>query len=402
MISDFRVVADQAVWFGPVASVPTVWRTLTEIAGGGKRALGRVAGAVNAAADRRLEGVSCLRLDATVVEAHSDKELAEPNFTGFGQHRLLSYGDNTGEPLAGMMRRGGAGSNTTADHIAVPDASLAALPPAYRRRLVVTTDGAGASHGLIGHLDTLATRPGHRLVYSVGRELGARERDAIRLLPERAWQVAIDSDRELRGRRAERACADPGCGAHRSCWIEQAHVAELTALLRAGLRGDQLAAWPASMRIFVRRERPHPGAQPSLFEADDGWRYSPWASNLPTGWPGWRANPAYIDAPHRAPARVEDRIRTGKVTGIGHFPSESFAINSAWLAVCLIAATLPTWPRHLALDADLANADPKTLRFRILHAAARLARSGRRRRLKIAATGPGPRPSPPPGHRSPP
>ena len=407
VISDFRVVGDQAVLFGPVASVPTVWRTLNEIAGGGGRTLGRLAGAVNAArraawagiaarhgglpgvriADRVLEGVTCVRLDATVVEAHSDKEGAEPNFKGFGHHPLLSYCDNTGEPLAGMMRRGGAGSNTTADHITVLDASLAALPPAYRQRLLVTTDGAGASHGLIKHLHALAARPGHQVVYSVGWELGARERDAIGLVPERAWQVAIDTDGEPRERRAEQACADPGC-AHRHCWTEQAHVTELTGLLREGPHGDQLARWPASMRIFVRRERPHPGAQLSLFEAADGWRYSPWATNLPTSWRGWRANPAYLDAAHRAHARVEDRIRTGKDTGIGHFPSESFAINSAWLAVSLIAAALLAWLRHLALDADLAKAEPKTLRYRILHAAARLARSGRRRRLRIAASWP--------------
>src|SRR5213076_2568363 len=94
------------------------------------------------------------------------------------------------------------------------------------------------------------------------------------------------------------------------------------------------------------------------------------------------------NAAHRVHARVEDRIRTGKDTGIGHFPSESFAINSAWLAASLIAATLLAWLRHLALDGDLARAEPKTLRYRILHAAARLARSGRRRRLKISATWP--------------
>ncbi|HUK67983.1 MAG TPA: hypothetical protein VLW50_04385 [Streptosporangiaceae bacterium] len=63
-------------------------------------------------------------------------------------------------------------------------------------------------------------------------------------------------------------------------------------------------------------------------------------TNLPAAVRGWRANPAYVDAAHRVHARVEDRIHTGKDTGIGHFPSESFAINSAWLAALLIAATL--------------------------------------------------------------
>src|SRR5690606_4427714 len=132
------------------------------------------------------------------------------------------------------------------------------------------------------------------------------------------------------------------------CWVDQAHVTELTPLLREGPDGDQLAGWPVSMRIFARRERPHPGAQLSLFETRDGWRYSLWATNQPTSWTGWRADPAYIDAAHRVHARIEDRIRTGKDTGIGHFPSTSFAMNAAWLACASIAATLLAWLRHLA------------------------------------------------------
>ncbi len=46
--------------------------------------------------------------------------------------------------LAGMLRRGGAGSNTTADHLQMLDDAITALPPKYRRRLIVTVDGAGA------------------------------------------------------------------------------------------------------------------------------------------------------------------------------------------------------------------------------------------------------------------
>ena len=149
VISDFRVMGDQEDLFGLVASVPTAWRTLNEIARGGDRVLGRISAAVNAArrrawaqvtarhgalpgiqiADKTLAGVACIRLDASVVTCHSDKEGAEPNFKGFGLHPLLAYCDNTGEPLAGMLRPGSAGSNTAADHLAVLDAAIAALPP---------------------------------------------------------------------------------------------------------------------------------------------------------------------------------------------------------------------------------------------------------------------------------
>jgi len=407
VISDFRVMADQRELFGLVASVPTCWRALNEVAAGGQRAAARIAGAVNAArrvawagiearhgtlpgvaiADKVLEGVTCLRLDASVVACHSDKEGAEPNFKGFGLHPLGCWCDNTGEPLAAKLRPGSAGSNTVADHLEVLQAAITALPPGHRRRLMVTCDGAGASHRLIERLDALAARPGYQVIYSVGWELGERERSAIRQVPSQAWQIAIDHHGEVRERRADDACDDRGC-AHRKCWREEAHVTELTGLLRQGPAGDQFAGWPATMRIFARRERPHPGAQLSLFEAEDGWRYSLWVTNLPAQLRGWRADPAYIDAAHRVHARVEDAVRTGKGTGLGKFPSQAFALNQAWLAASLIAAALLAWLRLLALDGPLAKAEPKTLRYRVLHTAARLTRSGRRRRLKISATWP--------------
>ena len=179
-----------------------------------------------------------------------------------------------------MLRPGSAGSNTAADHLTVLGEAIAALPPKYRRRLMVTCDGAGASHDLIERLDALAARPGYQLIYSVGWELGERERAAIRLLPEQAWQIAVDHRGEVCERRADDACGDRSC-AHRRCWIEEAHVGELTGLLRQGPAGDQLGGWPKTMRVFARRERPHPGAQLTLFEAGDGWRYSLWVTNLP-------------------------------------------------------------------------------------------------------------------------
>ncbi len=407
VISDFRVMGDQEDLFGLVASVPTAWRTLDEIAGGGQRALGRITAAVNAArrrawaaiearhgalpgirvAGKVLDGVTCIRLDASVVTCHSDKEGAEPNFKGFGLHPLLAYCDNTAEPLAGTLRPGSAGSNTAADHLTVLDAAITALPPAFRRRLMVTCDGAGASHDLIARLDKLAGRPGYQLIYSVGWELGKREKAAIAAVPARAWQIAVDEHGEVRERRADGACGDLDCG-HRRCWIEEACVTELTSLLRADPGGDQLAGWPASMRVFARRERPHPGAQLTLLEAEDGWRYTLWVTNLPASAKGWRGQLAYIDAAHRVHARVEDAIRTGKDCGIGKYPSTSLAMNKAWQAAALTAATLLAWLRLLALDGALAKAEPKTLRYRILHTAARLTRGGRRRRLRIQASWP--------------
>jgi Transposase DDE domain group 1 len=403
-VSGFRVLSDQAEAFGQVASVPTAYRALEEIAEGGAKTEKKLVAAVNKArrrawgqgiarhgklpgvrvADKMLDGVTCIRLDATVTFAHSDKELAEGNFKGFGHHPLLGFCDNTGEPLAWMLRRGSAGSNTAADHVTLVDDAIAALPPGLRRNLMVTVDGAGFSHKLLEHLDKLARRRGFTLIYSCGWELDTREKAAIQLVPQDAWQIAIDHRGEVRERRADEACADLECG-HRACWIEEAHVTELTGLLREGPDGDRLDGWPKTMRIFVRRERPHPGAKLSLFEHEDGYRYQLWVTNLPQDTRGWRGQCAYIDAAHRVHARVEDCIRTGKDTGIGRFPSHGFAFNQAWLTAAMIAQILLAWLRFLALDGTLARAEPRTLRYRILHAAARLIRGGRRRRWKIAA-----------------
>jgi len=407
VISDFAVLNGLREVTGPVASVPTAWRTLNEIAAGGPRAQARITRALNGArrqawagiearhgaipgiavADKKIEGVTCIRLDATVTPACSEKEGAEPNYKGFGHHPLLAYCDNTAEPLAGMLRPGSAGANTTADHLQILDEAITAVPARRRRRLMITCDGAGASHGLITRLDELASRPGRQLTYSIGWALGPRERQAITTVPGEAWQIAIDPRGRPRARRADEACPDHSC-AHMRCWLQEAHVTELTGLLREHPGGDHLATWPASMRIFARRERPHPGAQLSLFEEADGWRYSLWVTNLPPTMRGWRSQPAYIDAAHRVHARVEDRIRTGKDCGLGRFPSSLMTLNSAWLTASLTAAALLAWLQLLALDGDLAKAEPKTLRYRILHTAARLTRGQRRRHLAIPATWP--------------
>jgi hypothetical protein len=407
VISDFRVLGDQRELLGPVASVPTAWRVLSETAAGGDRRRRKVTAAVSRArrhawaagiarhgglppvrvADRRLEGVTCIRLDATVVTAHSGKEGAEPNFKGYGHHPIIAACDNVREPLAWMLRPGSAGSNTAADHLRLLGDAITALPPALRRKLMVTCDGAGASHALVAELDRLAGRHGYQVTYSVGWELGAREKAAIGKVPEAAWQIAVDGSGEVRERRSDGACGSPRC-AHRACWIQEAHVTELTGLLREGPGGDQLDAWPEKMRVFARRERPHPGAQLSLFEAAGGWRYSLWVTNLPGTTTGWRGQCAYIDAAHRVHARVEDVIRTSKDTGLGHFPSHDYKINQAWLDTAMTASILLSWLRLLALDGGLARAEPRTLRYRVLHAAARLVSGGRRKTLKIAATWP--------------
>nr|WP_322778886.1 transposase [Frankia sp. Cas4] len=120
------------------------------------------------------------------------------------------------------------------------------------------------------------------------------------------------------------------------------------------------------MRIIFRRERPHPGAQLSLFEQHEGHRFHVTATNLPTG------QVPLLEACHRVQARVESRIRCGKDTGLRRLPSQKFAMNSVWCAAVGIACDLLAWLGLLALDGDLAKAEPKTIRYRLLHTAGRI------------------------------
>src|SRR5260221_14650191 len=98
------------------------------------------------------------------------------------------------------------------------------------------------------------------------------------MVPEAAWQIAIDSRGEIRERRAGEPCPDWQC-AHPKCWIEEAHVTELTPLLREGPGGDRLAARPEKMRLFAPRQRPHPGPHRPPRELQAGHRYTPWLTN---------------------------------------------------------------------------------------------------------------------------
>ena len=128
------------------------------------------------------------------------------------------------------------------------------------------------------------------------------------------------------------------------------------------------------MRILVRRENPHPGAQLSLFEQHEGKRYQVTATSTPGG------QAQFLEARHRTQARVEDRIRCAQSHRPGHLPSRNYQVNTAWCQAASIACDLLAWLRLLALDGDLATAEPKTLRYRILHAAGRIVK-GQRRRL---------------------
>jgi hypothetical protein len=173
-------------------------------------------------------------------------------------------------------------------------------------------------------------------------------------------------------------------------------------LCQGGTSGVQFTAWSKDLRVTANGTgvvshvgtallrmladraglRPHPGAQLTLFEERDGWRYTAFVTNTQVGALQW------LEARHRAHARVEDRIRCAKDTGLRRLPSREFAINQAWCTAAAIAADLIAWLQLHALDGDLASAEPKRLRYRLLHTAARLTHGQRRRGLRIPATWP--------------
>ena len=378
-ISDIDTLRHQEELSGPVASDTTAWRALAGCDGAALARTGRARaktrrhiwdliaarhGQIPAAraGGRDLGEVIVIRLDATIVIAHSDKEQAKGTFKGtWGFHPLTAWCDNTGESLAVLLRPGNAGANTAADHIAVADAAIAQIPARYRRRMLITCDGAGSTHALVDHITALNARRGYQVHFSVGLDFDERIRDVLPKLPGSAWTPALEADGSPR----------PG-----------AQVAELTGLLRHSAGGDRFAKWPPDMRILVRRENPHPGAQLSLFEQHEGKRYQVTATSTPGG------QAQFLEARHRTQARVEARIRCAKATGLRHLPSRNYQVNTAWCQAASIACDLLAWLRLLALDGDLATAEPKTLRYRILHAAARIVKGQRRRYLRIPPSWP--------------
>ena len=387
-VSDIAVLEHQREVLGPVASAPTVWRTLEEA---GEVQLKRIARArakvrrrvwsLLAAREegfpwitvdgRALRDWTVIDSDATPVACASEKEGCAGTYkTGvYGLCPILAYCDNTGELLAQQLRRGNAGANDTGDNIAVLDAAVAQLPWQHRKKILFRIDGAGFSTGLLAWIAAAGGRvhPSYRWEYSTGWTFTDREMNAVLALDELEkqkrehgrglWQAAVDAD-----------------GAPRA----DAQVAEIT-----GLLGD-LSTWPPGHRVFVRREPLHPryAREASAYEKKYQVRLQAFATNSRAGQAAW------LDCRHRSHARVESKIRDSKADSLARFPSRFMKINQAWLAVTALACDLRNWLQLLACADHLAKATPKTLRYRFLHVPAVIVRGQRRRRLKIPASWP--------------
>ncbi|MGH3185427.1 MAG: IS1380 family transposase, partial [Streptosporangiaceae bacterium] len=267
---------------------------------------------------------------------------------GYGFHPMLAYADETSEALAGELRPGNAGANTAADQIRVTELAVEQIPTGHIEniQLLLRVDSAGASHELLEW-----AREG-RIEFSVGYELNEGVRSAILEIPDGDWAPALDQD-----------------GAPRS----NGQVCEITGHL-------DLAGWPERSRVIVRRERAHPGAQLS-FTDHDGHRFQAILTDQP-------GDIAHVERDHRGRARVEDHIRNDKDTGLRNLPFRDFEHNRVWLELVRIAHDLIVWTQRLLLAGELAKAEPKRLRYRLLHIAARLSFHARTATLRIQATWP--------------
>ena len=351
-VTDLGVLRDQEALFGAVASERTAHRTIKSIDAG---LLEAIRGARVAARERawdagaRPETIT-LGIDATLLDTASEKEGAAGNYKGgFGFHPLLCYLAETGEPLAAVLRPGNAAAHTAADHFEVLQLALEQLPSAdLRREILARTDIGGRTHAFTSDCRSAGIR------FSVGYEVDERVREATGELSESTWEQAIDGEGEVR---------------------EGAQITELTDRV-------DLSSWPEGTRLIVRRERPHPGAQLSVFDCASGYRHTAFITDQDD------ADIGALELRHRRRARVEDAIRTGKETGMRRLPFAAFGHNEAWLEVSLLAQALLRWVALLCLDGELALAEPKRVRQRLLHVAGRLVRSGRRVALRLPRSWP--------------
>ncbi len=356
-LSDLAVVRNHPELFGPVASDPTVWRVVDSVDNQRREAVA----AARAIARRRAwalgarPGWIVLDLDATLVTSHSEKHRAAPTYKrGFGFHPLLVYLDGTDEALAGMLRPGNAGSNTASDQIAVVDDALVQLPvvtlaadPDGGEWMLLRADSASCTHEFVTALRDRGVE------FSIGFPLTDEVTGALVAVGESTWQPCITQDCEER---------------------EGAECAEITHLL-------DLSAWPSGTRVIARREDPHPGAQFSFTDIE-GHRFQCFMCDSTD------TDIAYLEARHRGHARVEDRIRAAKDLGLRNLPFCDFTANAAWVEVVVMAQDLLAWTRGLCLEGELARAEPKRLRYALLHTAGRLVRHGRTTTLRLPRTWP--------------
>ena len=352
-LADIAALKEQEDLFGPVASVATAWRAVHATASVELRAIPVAMATARARvwAAHPPEGPMIWDFDSTLLNVHAEKEDAAATYKhGFGFNPLAAWCDNTNEPLAAMLRPGNAAPGNTDDHLELHEQVVRAVPAEYAlgheegddpalvlHPILVRADSAGASHRFVQSLADA------NFDYSIGLPISGSVRNALLLAQEEDWVAATETGGGIR---------------------DGAEVIELSEVI-------ELKGWPLDMRVICRRERPHPGAQLSLFDTHAGWRHTCFITNTEGD------DITALELRHRGHARVEDRVRAWKACGLANLPFDGFCANEAWVAVSLIAGALLAWSQMTCFEGALAKAEPKTMRYRVLHVAAVLAHRGR-------------------------
>lgn len=393
--TDIEVLRSQPGLFGRVASAPTLYRTLTEADEGLVDVLAAAMARVRERvwADFPEGGMVVLDIDSSVHEVHSENKAgAAPTYNRkYGFHPMYCFADWTGEPLAVRLRRGNAAPNKVSDLVEVLDAAIAALPERMRVGHAPGDDPELVAYPIRVRADS-AAGPAFAAECrrrNVGFSFVARACDgiaeALSHIPtdDPRWQPALPQPKptppgttkaDNPAKRPDPVCSDNGTE-HREP-EPRAHVIEVSDHVKA-------IRWPQEgLRLIIRREPKHPGAQRSLLPSDN-YRY--WGH-----WTDTKTDAPESDRDMRAHARVETHIARIKDQGGNRFPFARFAPNRLWLHIVALADTLIRWFQKLSLPDHhpLARAKPKTLRWNLWHIPGIITRHARKTTLRIPATWP--------------
>ena len=370
-ISDVQALADQQGLHGPAGSVALTTTIRRVLAGIDLAMLASIRLARATARDRawtargELTGTELpgsraavksieevvIDLDTTLVTAHSDKDDAKGSFKGgFGHHPLRAWLDNTNEALAMLLRPGNAGRNAAADHLLIVDHALTQIPELWRSmKVLIRADGAGYSHALPARF----------------RRRGWTSPSATRS-PKRSAMPSRSSPPTPGPRRTTPTApcvSTPTSSRSPACSTSAAGPARVPGCASSSAASTRTPArrWTRSRSATATATKRSPPTPPAGHSRS--WRHA--IARTPVSRTG---------------------SPTGKDTGIGHLPSRHAHINTVWIELALIAADLLTLAQSMLLtdEPDLYRAEPKTLRDRLLHIAARITRGQRKVFLRLA------------------
>ena len=265
------------------------------------------------------------------------------------QLATLSTADSAPVIAATRLRRGAAGSAHGAVRM-LRDAIATARRCGAAGQILVRADSAYCSSAILQAVSTAGAQ------FSVGMPLNRRVRAAIATIDDAAW-TRIEYPW---------AIPDPDTGE----LISAAEIAEIPFTAFA----SRPKAKQVTARLIVRRipERNAAKLQDPLFPA---WRYHALLTNN-------TAPLIEAESTHRGHAIIEQVIADLKNSALAHLPSGQFPANAAWLVCAAIAFNL-TRTLGVIAGGQFTKATTATIRTRIIHVPARLARSARRLHLRL-------------------